>query len=297
MKYTKYIYNSLKNKYKKFKEQSLKTIKYKSELPFPQYQLNDYIKKNRESLYLVENWIDKNSFINSWFNYGVPDFIELDINKKINLDLTYSDVLLFLSNNFFEKVNYLEIGVSVGKNFFQIMNGLNDNSSIFGFDIEDINPIIERKILFEKRDLWETPFISIKKSPSSLTSYKYFKKNIAYVCGDVWDSSSWKKLSGQKFNVIFSDALHTPEAIQFEFEQIVKNSLLDENFIILWDDLEGEMEIAFYKIIRKYKKYFNIKEIYLLKLNGWIGEHERKHNIGIISNFNFQNEDGTYKFI
>jgi len=140
---------------------------------------------------------------------------------------------------------------------------------------------------FEKRELWETPGISIKKSFSYLAYYKYLKKNIVYVCGDVWDSCTWKKLSGQKFNVIFSDALHTPEAIQFEFDQLVKNSLLDEKFFILWDDLEGEMETAFYNIINKYKKHFNIKEIYLLKLNGWIGEHERKHNIGIISNFNF----------
>jgi len=287
MKYLKYIYNSFRKKYKKFKEKSLKSINCKSELPFTKYQLNNYILQNRESLSLVKNWIDENSFINSCFNYGVPNFIKSDINKKINSDQTYSDILLFLSNRYFDKVNYLEIGVSVGKNFFQLMNGLNDKSNLYGFDIENINPILEKKIQIIKRDLWDTPLKSIKESQSSLTSYKYFQKNIVYVCGDVWDSFTWEKLSGQKFNIVFSDALHTPEAIQFEFEQLVKYSLLDKEFIIVWDDLENEMETAFYKIIRKYKKHFNIKEIYLLKLNGWIGEHERKHNIGLISNFKF----------
>jgi hypothetical protein len=263
-----------------------KSINAKPTIKFPKYELDSAIKTNRDSLKLIDNWIDEAAFKNSFFAYGVPDFIKEVLNKPINNKPTYSDYMLLIGNKYFEKVNYFEIGVSVGKNFFQIMNGLN-NARFTGFDIEEVNPIIDRQLKLEGLNEWETPPGSIKKNKSSLRRYKYNEKEVAYVSADVWDANSWSKLKGEKFNIVFSDALHTPEAILFEFEMIIKYNLLSDKFVIVWDDLVGQMKDSFFQIIRKYDKVFNLKEVYLLDVNGWVGENEKPHTVGIISNFTF----------
>jgi hypothetical protein len=57
--------------------------------------------------------------------------------------------------------------------------------------------------------------------------------------------------------------------------------------VIVWDDLVGKMQQSFYKIIRQYNKAYGIRDIYLLSVNGWVGQHEGPHSVGIISNFEF----------
>jgi hypothetical protein len=260
--------------------------KAKNNIPFQDKDLADSIAKNRESLLEIDNWIDEESFKKSCFQYGVPDFIKSEINKKISNQPTYTDLILALSGKYFKKLNYLEIGVSVGKNFFQLLNA-HTGADFTGFDIEEINPVLERKLELTGTNQWSTPADSIKKSPSSLKTYRFRENAINYLCADVWDQNSWSKLEGDKFNLIFSDALHSPEAILFEFEMLAKYGLLDEKFIIVWDDLVGKMKNSFYKIIRKYNEVYRIKEIYLLQINGWVGEHEKAHSVGIISSFNF----------
>ena len=268
------------------KEVFLPKIKAKSTLPFSQVELQEFIETNRNSLRIVDDWIDSDAFKKSWFNYGVPDFIRNDINKRINNDPTYTDLMLLISKKYFTKLNYLEIGVSVGKNFFQLLNGL-DNAIFNAFDIEEINPVLESKLKLENKIEWDTPSESIKKNKSSFKTYKFNNTEVNYLCADVWDSNSWARLKGKKFNLIFSDALHSPEAILFEFENLVKYDLLDEKFVIVWDDLVGKMKKSFFKIIRKYNKIYKLQDIYLLNVNGWVGEHEGPHSVGIISNFSF----------
>jgi hypothetical protein len=126
---------------------------------------------------------------------------------------------------------------------------------------------------------------SIKKNLSSFKKYEFKGTEVNYLCADVWDENSWSKLKGNKFNIVFSDALHTPQAILFEFEMLVKYELLDEQFVIVWDDLVGKMKNSFYGIIRKYNKLYNVQDIYLLNINGWVGQNEAAHSVGIISNF------------
>lgn len=268
------------------KEVFLPKIKAKSTLPFSQVELQEFIETNRNSLRIVDDWIDSDAFKKSWFNYGVPDFIRNDINKRINNNPTYTDLMLLISKKYFTKLNYLEIGVSVGKNFFQLLNGL-DNAIFNAFDIEEINPVLESKLKLENKIEWDTPSESIKKNKSSFKTYKFNNTEVNYLCADVWDSNSLARLKGKKFNLIFSDALHSPEAILFEFENLVKYDLLDEKFVIVWDDLVGKMKKSFFKIIRKYNKIYKLQDIYLLNVNGWVGEHEGPHSVGIISNFSF----------
>jgi hypothetical protein len=254
------------------------------EFHFDKKESEKLITKNRETLSLVDNWIHEDAFKKSFFSYGVPDYIKKDINKPINNSATYTDLILYLSKKHFAKINYLEIGVSVGKNFFQLLNAHTD-SKFTGFDIEELNPVVENRLNFKEKTEWQTPAGSIKKTFSSLKKYSYNKMEVDYMCADVWDENSWAKLKGNKFNIVFSDALHTPEAILFEFEMLVKFELLADKFIIVWDDLVGKMEKSFYKIIRKYDHKYQIKDIYLLNINGWIGEHEKPHTVGVISNF------------
>ena len=256
-------------------------------LPFDQAEIAKAVKTNRASLELVDDWIDEYAFKNSWFQYGVPDFIKKDINKNIGDNTTYTDLMLVISRNYFERLNYLEIGVSVGKNFFQILNAVH-GSELTGFDIEEINPVLEKKLTPGERKEWVTPISSIKKSHSSMKHYDYNDNKVKYICADVWDENSWSRLEGNKFNLIFSDALHSSEAILFEFEMLVKYGLLDKKFVIVWDDLVGKMKTAFFRIIKKYHDRFGIRDSYLLNINGWIGENETPHSVGIISNFPFE---------
>ncbi len=264
-----------------------KKIKAEPTIPFSEGDLQESISINRNSLSLVDNWIDDAAFKNSWFSYGVPDFIKKEINRPLNSDITYTDIMLFIAKRFFKELNYLEIGVSVGKNFFQLLNAY-DHANFAGFDIEEINPVIEKKLLFNFKEEWQTPAKSIKKNNSSLKTYSFQNSTVKYLCADVWDENSWAKLKNSKFNMVFSDALHSPEAILFEFEMLAKYNLLDEQFVIVWDDLVGKMKKSFYKIIRKYNEAYKLEGIYLLNDNGWVGQYEIPHSVGIISNFSLR---------
>ncbi|MES1160080.1 MAG: class I SAM-dependent methyltransferase [Bacteroidota bacterium] len=263
-----------------------KEIPAKSNIPFTAEQLAGDIRTNRSSLRLIDNWINEEAFARSYFQYGVPGFLKPLINKPIDDSPTYTDLMTFIAKKYFEQVNYLEIGVSVGKNFFQMMHSL-QQAQLTGFDIEEINPIIEKELKVRDKKEWPTPAGSIKKNASSLTTYTFGDKKVNYLSADVWDANSWAKLEGNKYNIVFSDALHTPKAILFEFEMLFKYQLLDEKFIIVWDDLVGKMRNSFFKIIRKYNEVYNIKDIYLLEVNGWVGQHESPHSVGIISNLLF----------
>jgi hypothetical protein len=263
-----------------------KKVEAKSKVPFSADDLAGPILANRKSLRLIDNWIDEEAFARSYFKYGVPDFLKPLINKPIDNSPTYTDLMTFIAKKYFEQINYLEIGVSVGKNFFQLLNALN-KAEFTAFDIEEINPVLGRKLAAGPKTRWDTPPDSIKKNQSSFSTYTFGEKKVNYLSADVWDTYSWSKLEGNKFNLVFSDALHTPKAILFEFEMLVKYRLLDEKFVIVWDDLVGKMRNSFFKIIRKYNEVYGIKDIYLLDVNGWVGQHEGTHSVGIISNFPF----------
>lgn len=257
-----------------------------SYINFSPEELNRVVSLNRTSLSEVPTWLNDDAMAVSCFDYGVPDFIKIELDKKLNNEPTYSDYMLLIAQKYFSQVSYLEIGVSVGKNFFQIINGLNQFSAV-GFDIEDIYPIIEEKLVFKSSSSWVGKKDSIKKTDSSLKNYSYKLNDVSYLSADVWDENSWKQLSGKQFNIVFSDALHSPEAILFEFEMLVKYNLLSDKFVIIWDDLNGEMQKSFYEIIRKYDDKYSIKNKYLVKVNGWVGQFEPKHSVGIITNFEF----------
>ena len=254
---------------------------------FPRDKIEPIIKYNRETLKNVPNWIDDEVYERSIFQYGLPREVKHLINLDIGKDITYSDVILHLSLSLKRSINYLELGVSVGKNFFQIANFLK-NSGLTGFDIEEINPVLEKLLNKKSRIEWETKKDSLKRQNSSLTEYFYSDNHnrIKYVSGDIFDENSWKRLAGFKYNIIFSDAFHSPDALLREYEMIKKYDLLDEDeFMLVWDDLHSNMEPAFAKIWSELKLKHNLKDDSKLRirLNGWIGRNV--HEIGIIRKF------------
>jgi hypothetical protein len=241
-------------------------------------------KKNRNSLKEIQNWINEDDFEKSFFNYGVPDFVKPLLNSEIGNKMTYTDLLLYFSKHL-NAPKYLELGVSVGKNFYQIAEGL-ENSFLLGFDIEDISSPLKNKFNFVETERWKGPQTSLRNREFELTSYNYKSNKIKYLAGDIWDESSWMKLSENKFNIIFSDALHTPEALLWEYQMLDKYQLLGEKFVIIWDDLNNGLENSFQQIA---KNLINIKKVdskgvFLLKVNGWLGENEIPHDIGLITN-------------
>lgn len=282
--------------------------------------INPIVQKNRETLSKVKYWIEDITYKNSIFNYGLPQRVRHLIDYNIGDEITYSDLLIFLSQFLKQKINYLELGVSVGKNFFQVINALN-NAQCYGFEFEKINPTLEKffsdkKIINSWESFNKTEYLlninslkyiygnidyqwwqksckkenSLKKDQSEFIQYYYPTTNnqIYYLNGNVFDESCWEKLDSKKFNLIFSDAFHKPEGLYNEFEMIKKYDLLnEEEFIIIWDDLGGIMTEAFNKIWNQlYSKYQDRVFMQLVQVRGWLGINEYLHTIGIIAKLN-----------
>ena len=71
--------------------------------------------------------------------------LEVLIDKPLNEQLTYVDLLMYLQPHLkCERLKYVEIGVSVLKTFYQVVSFL-ENADLYAYDINDINPTIEKK--------------------------------------------------------------------------------------------------------------------------------------------------------
>ena len=77
------------------------------------------------------------------------------------------------------------------------------------------------------------------------------------------DTNNFNKyINNKKFNFIFSDALHEPDAVFQEYENLIKNNL-DDEFILYFDDLDFEgLDTTVQNIYHELKK--SIK-IYILR--------------------------------
>jgi hypothetical protein len=259
-----------------------------------EYQIDDHSTfkelqmKNRQALETVSDWIPESIFKGSYFNYGVPDFLKPIINLPVGDENTYTDIVSYYSRNM-SKVNYLELGVSVGKNFYQLLNRF-QNSRLTAFDVENINPVLEGHLVKKESTQWDTMQGSMRLEKSTLTNYTFGSNEAVYLAGDIWDKNSWSKLEGNKYNIIFSDALHDPKALLWEYEMIKQFKLLDQKFMIIWDDLNHGLEESFYEIGMNMKRDHKLGKdnIILGKINGWCGMHEQKHDVGIVTNMNLR---------
>ena len=243
-------------------------------------ELFKIITKNRHYLKTINKFLPEVHY--SQNDYGVQRRIYNDLEKEIVRLPTYSDFLIFLINELFKKnINYLEIGVSVLKNYLQINNGISD-SNIVGFDLNEINPN------FKNLD-------KIQKNNNNLI---YFKGSVL----NKDDTKIFNEFFVEKFDLIFSDALHEPEAIRSEFELIIKNNL-KEKFLIYYDDLDfAGIEEEIGKIRKDLENHTDQKiNFYTLKIYGWIGQNEKLHKNGILTTYDLEdfmqlNNMKLYKF-
>ncbi|MBD2551058.1 hypothetical protein H6G65_15990 [Microcystis elabens FACHB-917] len=238
---------------------------------------------NKASLELVNEWISDEVWSDSVYQYGLPNEIRHIIDCDIGSSPT-TDALLALSSMLTKPVSYLEIGVSVGKNFWQVLNYLS-NSTLTGFDIEEINPVLRERLQYASRVEFPTFQESLKKTPSSLTrlSYPATQNQVHYLCGDIFDSRVWEQLKKQNYNLIFSDAFHSADALYIESAQIIKNDLIDSGTVIIMrDELHNDMELAFRGICKDLCAYrSHHKNVWFMaSLKGWLGDNWEDHPIG-----------------
>lgn len=205
--------------------------------------------KNRQTQRAVSEWISVETLEDSLWRYGIPrnDLLE-DLNR-VEREITYTDVLSLLST-LLTGPRYLEIGVSAGKNFYQVSKQLHD-ALLVGLDIEDINPVLEG--LYDiRRVVWESanvhPFITYDGNTVGkrfiLTEYSEpeNRNRIFYLSGNKFEQELWGSLAGMCFNLVFSDACHTPESLETELKFMLQSGLIDSSeFIMMWDDVNEEL--------------------------------------------------------
>ena len=253
------------------------------------YRLAAAKRLNRDSLRQISNWVDETSMQNSLCKFGTSEQTRVDINQEIGDGTTYSDLLATFCA-MIERPNYLEIGVSVGKNFWQVIN-CNKIGNFWGLDIENMNAVLERKLTFVSQSNIPSSYKSPRSEDSHISRFLYKGSSISYSAGDVYDDAVWNAFDGQKFSLIFSDASHTPEAIRSEWDQIISRDLLDRTgFTIVWDDLNTRgMRAAFNDFVVDSGKRYDVRpnNACLTHVHGWVGNNEPYHPIGVISTHGF----------
>lgn len=218
--------------------------------------MDEIIYKNRK-VCLNKKWVTKEVWEQSIDKYGLPDFCFEEINKPLSNKISYADVLVYIANTCDIK-EYLEIGVSVLKTFYQM--ACNTKCNLIAYDVNPINPCIK------------------------------IPREYKYIQGDVLIKDDWDKLRvlGIKHDLIFSDALHSNEGLQAEFNFYIKDNLADK-WIIIWDDAyDNPVNYINKNIIpvleQKYGKVYTI----LRSFQEWT--RNKYHPIYIVSNYNLNIE-------
>ena len=241
-------------------------------------KLQEIVSSNRDFLNSIDEFLSPEIYKS--VDYGIPLHIYKEIDRKIDNSITYSDLIVYLLNTFNDQktINYLEVGVSVMKNFMQI------NSALKGANlyVYDINPIV--------------PLFSSQFEINNETNKKVFESTngenkIIYFQGDVLSPRDQKKfglIGNDNFNFVLSDAMHTAEGVLAEYENIIKQNLSD-HFILYFDDLDFDelFETAeyVYKDLSSNRDHLNF---YTFWINGWVGQNEKMHKNGIITSFNLE---------
>src|SRR6202044_19176 len=164
----------------------------------------------------ITDWLPSGLIPQSIFRYGINKDLAPLLNLPLDDDYTHADLLAHFGSGRGSSCKYLELGVSVGKPFWQILNTCAP-CECWGFDIEEIKPVLKKHLVEHSRRDWASKPGSIKKTPSSITHFVHQPTGgkIVYICADIFDESAWELLQQQDFNLVLSDALHTPQALDF----------------------------------------------------------------------------------
>jgi hypothetical protein len=224
----------------------------------------DVYAQNREILKRVSKWISEEALEASLWRYGVPQcwidgpvsgFLDRTGLTKTESEITSADLLGFIARTYENHLSYLEIGVSVGKNILQIASQT-IGAKIVGLDVEEINPLIPRyfdtcEVIWRDDQGYLVNTLNrgmVRKTPSITRLTHQLSGNVLdYLSADQFRDDTWMRLSPRKFNLIFSDGVHTPGALRSELAFLLKHDLIDRSrFVMLWDDLvDIGMQTAF----------------------------------------------------
>ena len=210
---------------------------------------------NREVLAGIPRWVRPEDLIGSLWRYGVPeqwDTGKLELGKtglnEVELEPTYSDLIAFICRKM-PDLRYFEIGVSVGKNFLQVVR--NTKGKFTGLDVEKINPVLSEALgggFAEHRAGITQTVETLSGQMGYVDLATYTSGDVAYLRGDQFGDDTWSVLDGQRFNFIFSDGVHSPRALRTEMDFLLRHNLIDTSgpFVMYWDDLVNiEMQTAF----------------------------------------------------
>ena len=249
--------------------------------------------RNRSTLAGVKSWVSDETLAGSLWRYGVPvewretytsaSSVEQTGLMEIESEITAADMLSFVSRRLGQGVSYLEIGVSVGKNLLQIDRQVS-NASLVGLDVEELNPFLRNQFSgcvnvgeSSAPYLVETlskGLVEKRTSLKALTSSER-RNTFEYLSGDEFLDSTWALLKGKHFNLIFSDCVHSGEALRTELKFLLKYKLIDPNrCVMFWDDLHSlDMQLAFLDNARTLCKMFNRDDnaISMYRLHGTYG--------------------------
>lgn len=264
---------------------------------FPVDLTNSYI-SNRNNLKKVSRWLDDKTYHQSQWGYGVPrqfldDTFAYSLNHIPN-EFTYSDLLVALGRKL-GTVNFLEIGVSTGKNLYQMFTTL-ENSILYGLDIEEINPALvsslsHAELIWKSDQRYNFTNRDGKKVHKIYTNQKFqfvpASNTIYYLRGDKFNSAIWEQIKGIKFNIILSDAVQKPDSIKNEYNFLKGNDLINTtNFIMIWNDLNSiEMQNTFFDICEDMtREVFKLKKT-MFKIYNLYGTYAGLHEIGLFCSF------------
>ncbi len=266
---------------------------------------------NRKLLRGVERWADPCDLEDSLWRYGVPevwDSDDMDTGSGTGLnhiekEVTYSDLIAFVGAVLGHPVNYFEIGVSVGKNFLQMCHNFRD-SAVVGLDVEDINPRLRREfdsehIVLQSECTYVVDTLKGGRNSASIHLSHHLLERpasppVLYVKGDQFSDDTWATLQGRQFNLIFSDGVHTADALRRELDFLLEYDLIvrEGRFAMLWDDLvDIHMQEAFVDNSRRLQRRFGRESWFGLY---WIhGTYGSRRLNGIFSTFRAERHDAS----
>jgi hypothetical protein len=249
-------------------------------------RLGEIIRQNRKALREVDEWLPAGLLDGAVFRYGINPPAEPLLNLPLDDECTPADLLAYLGRTQPGPLKYLELGVSVGKTLWQVLNTCAP-CECWAFDIEEITPVLKQRLVEQSRNPWLSAPDSIKKTESSLTRFIHPQSGstVNYICADIFDERAWELLAGQGFNLVLSDALHTPEALDFEWAQMTGKKIFSTSALaVIWDDLDGAMKDWFLAKRPEIVASLGLRDedARTLFLNGWLGRREYPHRLGLV---------------
>ena len=241
----------------------------------------------------------------SMFHYGLPGFLFPFIDLHVGPYPIGHDLVSFLGTQLkipeSRRLHYLEIGVSVGKGLMTQLQFFGSAALVVAYDIEDINPTFARMLtLAETMETFtaerlQTGSESLRRRPGAelVDTIKRFTApsggELIYINSDEFNFEGWERFQklGHTFDLIYSDASHTPGALLFEADQLLQRRLINlRHFVMVWDDCVGDMiSGGVCPIVVNMRRQPGAGLLYArsVSIGGWVGVHEEKHNHCIVS--------------